>query len=361
MEQTHRLGAVVSAAGRSSRMGDFKPLLPVGGLPLLETAIRALQAGGAEQIWVVTGHRAAELRPLLERTGAREVYNPAYADADLFASVRLGLRAAAGCGRILFLPGDVALFRPHTVRTMAARQADLVLPRCRGETGHPVLLGAACAGYVLDYGGPGGLRGALAHVPGRREILDVPDPGILLDADTPGDYRALLDYAAGRAVPDRAGCLEILAWYGTPAGVIAHCEAVADTALALCAAVNRAGGRLDPRLVQAGALLHDVAKGAPYHDRAGEALLRELDCPAVAALVGAHMALPPGGEDLLDERALVYYADKVTQGTRRVTLEERFARSGRRFGDDPAALAAAGERRRSALRVERNLRALGLV
>ena len=57
MEQTHRLGAVVSAAGRSSRMGDFKPLLPVGGLPLLETAIRALQAGGAEQIWVVTGHR----------------------------------------------------------------------------------------------------------------------------------------------------------------------------------------------------------------------------------------------------------------------------------------------------------------
>ena len=55
MEQTHRLGAVVSAAGRSSRMGDFKPLLPVGGLPLLETAIRALQQQAGLPVNGITG------------------------------------------------------------------------------------------------------------------------------------------------------------------------------------------------------------------------------------------------------------------------------------------------------------------
>ena len=99
--------------------------------------------------------------------------------------------------------------------------------------------------------------------------------------------------------------------------------------------------------------LQDPLQGRPGAPRRlGEGL------PAGGREVGE---VPAGGEDLLDERALVYYADKVTQGTRRVTLEERSARSGRRFGDDPAALAAAGERRRSALRGERNLRALGLV
>ena len=49
MEQTHRLGAVVSAAGRSSRMGDFKPLLPVGGLPLLGAVLAAGEHGRGSQ------------------------------------------------------------------------------------------------------------------------------------------------------------------------------------------------------------------------------------------------------------------------------------------------------------------------
>lgn len=358
------LGAVLTAAGRSIRMGRWKPLLPVGGVPLLETGIRALRAGGVQRIYVVTGHRAEELRPLLARLGAEEVHNPDYARTDMFASVRLGLeRAAQDCGAVFLLPGDVALFRSHSVRTMEqlrrARGAELVIPRFRGERGHPVLLSPACIAHALAWSGAGGLRGALDAFSGPREHADLPDPGLLLDADTPADFQRLLDYRRVRGIPNRALCMDLLAWAGTPPEVVRHCEAVARTALALAEAVNAEGGRLSTRLVLAGALLHDIAKKSPRHDRAGAELLRMLDCPAPAAIVQAHMTLPPGAADRLDARSLVYYADKITWGTRRVALADRFAGLEARFAGAPAALAAARRRYADARRVEDRIRQAG--
>ena len=160
-----RPGALITAAGLSSRMGEFKPLLPVGGVPLLEAGIRALRAGGVGPVYVVTGYRAADLRPLLARMDAVEIHNPRYAETDMFASVRLGLeRAAADCGRLFLMPGDVALFRAYSVHAMDEAQrehdAGLVIPTCRETPGHPVLLGRDCIAHVLRHNGTMGLRGA---------------------------------------------------------------------------------------------------------------------------------------------------------------------------------------------------------
>ena len=360
-----RPGALITVAGLSSRMGEFKPLLPVGGVPLLEAGIRALRAGGVGPVYVVTGHRAADLRPLLARMDAVEIHNPRYAETDMFASVRLGLeRAAADCGRLFLMPGDVALFRAYSVHAMDEAQrehdAGLVIPTCRETPGHPVLLGRDCIAHVLRHDGSMGLRGALDRYPGRRALLLLPDPGLLLDADTPEDYRRLLVYHRRRAIPDREGCMEILSWFRTPAGTVAHCEAVARTALDLAAGYNAAGGALNLRLVLAGALLHDLAKGHPDHARTGEAVLRALECPAVAAVGGAHTDLPSGALSPLDERALVYYADKITRGAQTVTLEERFSPALVRFRDNPAARAAAAVRLEAARRVEQALLEAGL-
>ena len=365
MRTEDRPGALITAAGLSSRMGEFKPLLPVGGVPLLEAGIRALRAGGAGPVYVVTGHRAAELRPLLARAGAVEIHNPRYAVSDMFTSVRMGLeRAAADCARLFFLPGDVALFRSYSVHAMDQAQrergAGLVIPTYRGTTGHPVLLGRDCIAHVLRHDGTMGLRGALDRYSGRRELLPLPDPGLLLDADTPEDYRRLLRCYRRRAIPGREDCMEILTWFRTPPDTVAHCEAVARTALELAAGYNASGGTLNLRLVRAGALLHDLAKGHPDHARAGEAVLRALECPAVAAVVGAHTDLPSGALSPLDERAVVYYADKVTRGTQTVTLEERFSPALDRFRGNPAALAGVQVRLQTARRVEEALRGAGL-
>ncbi|MGB8510146.1 MAG: NTP transferase domain-containing protein, partial [Pyrinomonadaceae bacterium] len=59
------VAAIILAAGRSRRMGAFKPLLPFGGRTVVEACIENLRAAGVAEIVVVLGHRAAELRVLL--------------------------------------------------------------------------------------------------------------------------------------------------------------------------------------------------------------------------------------------------------------------------------------------------------
>ncbi|MGB8261933.1 MAG: NTP transferase domain-containing protein [Terracidiphilus sp.] len=65
-----RIGAIVLAAGYSSRMGRFKPLLPLNGSPAILAVLGLLRRAGIEQIVVVTGHRAEDLRPVAEPAGA---------------------------------------------------------------------------------------------------------------------------------------------------------------------------------------------------------------------------------------------------------------------------------------------------
>lgn len=68
--------AVVLAAGYSSRMGEFKPLLPLGEVTVLERVVTLFHDAGISDVRVVTGHREADLKPRLERLGARAVANP---------------------------------------------------------------------------------------------------------------------------------------------------------------------------------------------------------------------------------------------------------------------------------------------
>lgn len=80
--------ALVLSAGSSERMGDFKPLIMLGGMTVLERVIRLFQSTRVSRIHVVVGHRSAELIPLIERWGARAVVNVRYAEG-MFSSDRI--------------------------------------------------------------------------------------------------------------------------------------------------------------------------------------------------------------------------------------------------------------------------------
>ena len=67
----------------------------------------------------------------------------------------------------------------------------------------------------------------------------------------------------------------------------------------------------------------------------------------LAAVIRVHMDLPESMSETLDERSLLYLADKLVQGERYVGLDERFRASEFRFQDRPEALAAV--RRRKAI------------
>jgi len=62
-----RIAAIILAAGFSSRMGEFKPLLPLGEMTIIERAVRLFEQAGTEDIRVVVGYRANDLIPLLQK------------------------------------------------------------------------------------------------------------------------------------------------------------------------------------------------------------------------------------------------------------------------------------------------------
>ena len=145
-----------------------------------------------------------------------------------------------------------------------------------------------------------------------------------------GVYGALPEKLPG-PIPDNNECEELLRRFGTPAQVRAHCRAVAELAVEICRRLNRRGETLSVPLAEAGALLHDIARTEPRHDRCGACWLNETGYAAVAAVVGNHMSLGAektelagGGQIRWSESAAVFLADKLVSGTSRVSLEERF-------------------------------------
>lgn len=197
-----KYAAVIAAAGLSSRMKEFKPMLTLGEHTVIERVIQNLREAGAEEIVVVTGYRSQLLERFLEDRGVKVRENPDYAQTKMFDSLCLGLRALEAPYDAVFLtPGDVPLVQPETIRAMRAVGAHVVRPVCGGQTGHPVLLAAACVPELLSYSGEEGLRGALEALDVSVEDIEVDDVGILLDADTPEDFRVL----RRKAMEDRSG------------------------------------------------------------------------------------------------------------------------------------------------------------
>lgn len=188
-----KLVGVILAAGLSSRMGAFKPLLEVGGQSMAMRVVSLMQSAGADPVIVVTGHRHEELETHLAGCGVQFVYNPDYASTQQLESLQRALWALPkDCQRVLISPADIPMTRADTVSRLLTVQGDFIRPRCGERTGHPVLLSSKLIPYLLQYDGPGGLKGAVARSGCVVRDVDIDDPGVLMDNDTPEDFRRTL-------------------------------------------------------------------------------------------------------------------------------------------------------------------------
>lgn len=186
-------GAVVVAAGMSSRMGDFKPMLSIGSISVAQRVVATLKQAGAARVVVVTGYNAEELERHLASSGVVFLRNENYRTTHMFDSALIGLRYLRDkCRQVLFTPVDIPLFTAATVDALLTSGAELACPVCGGTRGHPILMSANVIDRVLEDSGESGLDGALSRCGVPMTLVEVDDPGILHDADTPEDYRELL-------------------------------------------------------------------------------------------------------------------------------------------------------------------------
>jgi molybdenum cofactor cytidylyltransferase len=191
--------AIVLAAGKSTRMGRSKALLPLGGADTFLTRIvSSFRAAGVEEVVVVLGHDAEVIASALadRRVAARIVVNADY-ERGQFSSLVAGLQAVdhPGVGGILLTLVDVPLVSPETIRAVAARHrvtaAPIVRPVSGSRHGHPVLIDRRLFDALRQADPTHGAKPVIrAHASAAGDV-EVNDEGAFLDVDTPEEYAAL--------------------------------------------------------------------------------------------------------------------------------------------------------------------------
>ena len=203
---------IILAAGASSRMGQPKQLLALDGKPLLQHVIDAASASKLDEVLVVLGANATEIRAAIalpENGKVRIVVNERFA-RGFSESIRVGLAAAAPRSTAAaILLGDQPrvstdlIDRMLAAHTIAGKAATRPIFGGAGDArvpGHPVLLARSLWPALRDLKGDEGARAVLAAHPELvnevRIISAAP-----ADIDTPEDYRHVMDQAAagGRA------------------------------------------------------------------------------------------------------------------------------------------------------------------
>lgn len=186
-------GAVIVAAGASSRMGTFKPMLNVGSISISQRLVATLHQAGISRIVMVTGYNAEKLERHLSGSGVIFLRNEEFMTTQMFDSAKIGLQYIRGkCDRVFFMPVDVPLFTAKTVDTLLATGAEIACPVCDGLRGHPIMLSDRVIDKILEDNGGCGLQGALSRCGIPEQLVAVPDAGVIRDIDTPEDYGLLL-------------------------------------------------------------------------------------------------------------------------------------------------------------------------
>ncbi|MCQ4636838.1 histidine phosphatase family protein [Anaerovorax odorimutans] len=193
-----KFGTIILAAGFSSRMGNFKPLLPLGDKSVIERVLEVSKAVGIEEIRVVTGYNRQALAPIIDRAGARETFNPDF-EKGMFTSIQAGAAALlSDLDGFFIMPVDCPLVTGEVLtRLMEQFEADkFTVPCYRGKKGHPLLVPALYRKAIIEHDGKNGLKAITDRDPEKMKRIEVDYEGVVMDMDTPEAYGEIKEYLA---------------------------------------------------------------------------------------------------------------------------------------------------------------------
>ncbi len=207
---------LILAAGYSSRMGTFKPLLPIGDVTAMERVCCTLKKAGVDRIIGVTGFQRERLNAIIVSEGITEAFNPDF-ERGMFTSIQAGIRKASAVlstdtgsqappqderrnapeGFFLMLvdcplvPADVL---KQLIGTHEENPEAFIVPCYRGKKGHPLFIPGQYADEILNYEGDGGLKAITSRHEEKLIRLEVGTEAVVLDMDTPDGYEEILEY-----------------------------------------------------------------------------------------------------------------------------------------------------------------------
>ena len=204
----HHVCAVILAAGKASRMGKMKQLLPLGHQTILEHVIGRALNEDFSAVYVVVGYNEALIREQIKRRDERLhwIINPAYEDGQSTSlKVAFEQLKAKYDHMVLFL-GDMPCIQSKTInyiyeesikKAINDEEPFILRPTCNGINGHPVFIGNFFHDVFMQVEGDSGLRQIVNQLSNcfTREVNDV---GVMLDVDTIEQYEQMKEFYENR-------------------------------------------------------------------------------------------------------------------------------------------------------------------
>ncbi|MCM3117379.1 nucleotidyltransferase family protein [Neobacillus sp. MER 74] len=189
--------AIVLAAGFSSRANAFKMTLPLGKMSVLEQTISKFE-GLCSKVIVVAGFQAeliqVEMEKIIKKNAysfqIKYIYNENF-NRGMFSSIQKGCNEV-NAPTFFITPGDCPLVKKETVQQLAEQEGNVIIPSFNFKGGHPIKLSSEVQQKILKTNPDSNLRVVLNKY--EKKYLNVEDPGVLLDMDTPEEYQKAVHY-----------------------------------------------------------------------------------------------------------------------------------------------------------------------
>lgn len=187
--------AIILAAGESKRMGQPKMLLPWGEGTVLSNIITVFRKAGLEDIIIITGGAKDKVEDSISHHKVRTIYNRNFAKGEMLSSIQCGIRALTHQTQTVLIGlGDQPQVQERSVRMVCdaylSTRSSIVVPSFQMRRGHPWLIARSLWDELLKMESPSSPRDLLNLYHEIIHYVNVDDPGILADLDTPKDYQS---------------------------------------------------------------------------------------------------------------------------------------------------------------------------
>ena len=188
------VAAIILAAGRSERMGAFKPLLPFGTTTVIKSCINYLREASIETIVVVAGHKSDELKSALVDQPVTVVVNP-LSHSEMNSSIAYGTGSVPPDAQALLIAlADHPAISAQVIEDLIASWktgALIAKPTWQGKGGHPVMIDLQFRDELMNLEPGAGLKGFFEKH--HELVIRVPviTPYVARDMDTWDDYLSL--------------------------------------------------------------------------------------------------------------------------------------------------------------------------
>jgi len=191
------VSAILLAAGESKRMGTLKQLLPLGDSTMIERAIDTLLASKVDEVIVVLGYKAEEIKEKIGGRTVKTVINQKYS-SGMSASIKQGLQEVdKKAEAVMLCLADLPLIDSKTINSLieAYYNTDkgIVVPVYQRKRGHPVIFSMSYKEELTNLEGDTGGRQILENHSDDIIELPVDSSHITDDIDTVIDYQSFKD------------------------------------------------------------------------------------------------------------------------------------------------------------------------